>query len=249
MLWIIPILIIGCKNKTADPKKQPIGRKSPGLHYQILNRDNGKQTKFTIWIPPKHSPEKPTPLILALHFGGPVSDFYGQGVLDGMVRPALQELDAIIIAPDSVGGGWASKENQASVLALLDAVKSTYSIDQNKTLVTGYSMGGHGTWYFAAQHGDKFTAAIPIAGRPADATEIKIPIRAINSTNDQVVRIGPAQKAIENLRKSNPNADIVVIENATHYQRQPFVEALQKLKPWIEDVWDKNAAIDNSADQ
>jgi dienelactone hydrolase len=86
-------------------------------------------------------------------------------VLQILVRPALAELGAIIVAPDSLGGGWESAENERAVNQLLDAVLASYSIDTKKITITGFSMGGSGTWHVAAKFPQRFTAAIPMAGR------------------------------------------------------------------------------------
>ena len=53
-------------------------------------------------------------------------------------------------------------------MALLEGILETYNIDRARILVTGFSLGGRGTWFFATRHPDFFTGAIPIAGRPGD---------------------------------------------------------------------------------
>lgn len=46
----------------------------------------------------------------------------------------------------------------------LNAVKHQYAIDDNRTLVRGFSMGGATVWHIAAHYGGLFTAASPGAG-------------------------------------------------------------------------------------
>ena len=135
----------------------------PGIHQQLLPPDN---LRFSVAIPDGYESGRPVPLVLALHYGGTVTPFYGMGLLQGLVEPALRQLGAIIAAPDNVANGWSNPRSEANVLALLDAIQEDYSIDPGKTLLLGYSMGGMGTWYLAARHPERFKAAIPIAGRP-----------------------------------------------------------------------------------
>ena len=98
--------------------------------------------------------------MLALHFGGsPIGA--GRAVLDIFVGPALEELGAVIVAPDSLSGGWASSENERGVIELLDAVLDSYNIDETRVVVTGFSMGGAGTWDWAGRYPERFSAAIP----------------------------------------------------------------------------------------
>ena len=39
---------------------------------------------------PESAGEDPRPLIVSLHYGGPVSPWYGRGLLESVVTPALQ---------------------------------------------------------------------------------------------------------------------------------------------------------------
>src|SRR5882672_4687797 len=124
---------------------------SKGIHSQILQRPGAAPIHYAISIPAGASPSSPVPLILALHFGGDPQGA-GQAVLQILVEPALAEIGAIIVAPDSLGGDWETPENDRAVNQLLDAVIKTYSIDTKKIAVTGFSMGGKGTWYYAQKY-------------------------------------------------------------------------------------------------
>ena len=106
------------------------------------------------------------PLILALHYGGHGAPYYGKDILTGLVEPALREVEAIIVAPDCTGDDWTDAQSEEDVIALLDHVQGAYNIDPQRILVTGYSMGGIGTWHLAARHQDRFTAALVMAGVP-----------------------------------------------------------------------------------
>ena len=84
---------------------------------------------------------------------------------------------AIIVAPDSIRGDWNTAENERGVNLLLDSVLASlasYSIDTKKIVVTGFSMGGTGTWHFAQKYPQRFSAAVPLAGprrpRPGGAS-------------------------------------------------------------------------------
>ena len=216
------------------------GMKS-GLNLGILPGPNGERIFFSVHLPEAYfdNPDARFPLILALHPGGGNVDFYGQGVLDGLVRPALESLDPIILAPDSINGRWTSAENTQCVRHLLADAEQVLRIDRERTLVVGYSMGGQGVWHFAACMNDYFRAAIPVAGRLTKDASADIPVRAIHSRDDQTVRLGPTQSAIEKLKQENPQADIelIVLEGPSHFDREPYAKALAELKPWIEKIW------------
>ena len=47
---------------------------------------------------------------------------------------------------------------------LLDEVLSSYSVDIDRVYLTGFSMGGYGTWGLAMAYPESFAAIAPICG-------------------------------------------------------------------------------------
>jgi predicted peptidase len=213
---------------------------TPGLRYLELPRADGPATRYAISIPDSYSPGTPVPLILALHFGVRGGDAAGAGgdVVQILIGPALAELGAIIVAPDSVRGDWSSPENEKAVNALLDMVLAHYSIDKTKIAVTGYSMGGAGAWRFAEKFPERFSAAIPVAGRPpSSSSEWRLPVLAIHSHDDQVVPFAPTEARIAKLQKAGVNAKLIPLTGVTHYETHRFAGALRQAVPWLREVW------------
>jgi predicted peptidase len=214
---------------------------APGIHEMTLA--NGQ--RYTIAIPAGYTGAEPVPLVMALHYSGTVTPFFGRGVLEGLVEPALRDLGAIIVAPDAAAsnagaGAWATEAGEAVVLHLMDEMEATYNIDPAKTLLTGYSMGGMGSWYIGGRNQERFTAVLPMAGRPqADTTEIDwmIPLYVIHSRDDGLIDVGPTETAVGQLRWQGADVEFVVLEGVTHYDTELFVEPLREAVPWIERVW------------
>ena len=212
----------------------------PGLYNLKLLRVDGPTVRYAIDIPSNYTPSIPAPLILALHFGVRGDDAIGAGrdVMQILVRPALAELGAIIVAPDSVRGNWSSPENEKAVNTLLDMVTAHYAIDKTKVVVTGYSMGGAGTWHFAEKFPERFSAAIPVAGRPpASASGWRLPVLAIHSRDDQVAPFDPTQTRIAELQKAGVNAKLIPLTGITHYETNRFRDALRQAVPGLREVW------------
>jgi predicted peptidase len=213
---------------------------TPGLYSLSLPRADEPAIRYAISIPRNYSPSTPVPLILALHFGVGGGDAAGAGgdVVRILIGPALAELGAIIVAPDSVRGDWSSPENDKAVNALLDLVLARYSIDKKKVVVTGFSMGGTGSWHFAERFPELFSAAIPVAGRPpASASGWRLPVLAIHSRDDQVAPFGPTEARIVELRKAGVNAKLIPLTGVTHYETSRFRDPLRQAIPWLEEVW------------
>lgn len=210
---------------------------TPGIHEMMLP---GEGRRYTLAIPNGYTGQEPVPLIVSLHYGGTVTPFYGRGLVETLLAPALGSLGAIIVAPDSAAGGWANPTSEQHVLELLDYIDAHYNIDTDRTLITGYSMGGGGTWYLAPRHPERFRAAIVMAGRPqADSTSFdwESPIYVIHSTDDQVVPFDSTETTVERLRGQGASIELVVVDGISHYEIPRYRPYLAAAVPWIQRAW------------
>ena len=158
--------------------------------------------------------------------------------MKGIIGPALKELGAIIVAPDSVRGNWSTSENEKAVNVLLDMVMAQYAIDKNRVAVTGYSMGGTGSRHLAEKFPERFSAVLPMASRPpASAVGWRLPVLAIHSRDDQVVPFDPAAARIAELQKAGVNARLIALTGIAHYEAGRFREPLRQAIPWLQEVW------------
>ena len=236
-LWAGLILTIAILAPMTEAKSPQVPPPSSGVHSLTLQRAGGPPIHYAISIPAGYSPSSRVPLVLALHFAGD-PDGAGRAVLEILVRPALAELGAIIVAPDSLGGGWETAENDRAVNQLLDAAISSYSIDTGKIVVTGFSMGGRGTWHFGAKYPQRFSAAIPLAGvPPASAAGWRLPVLAIHSRDDEVAPIAPTEARIKELQQNGARAELIALTGITHFQTYRFVDGLRKAVPWLRETW------------
>ena len=209
----------------------------PGTYEMTLP---DAERPYTLIIPDGYTGEEPVPLIVSLHYGGRVTPFYGRGLLESLIEPVLRDLGAILVGPDSAAGDWANPVAEEHVLELMDYIGGQYNIDPSKTLLTGYSMGGRGTWYLAARHPERFKAAIPIAGLPQrDSTTIdwQTPMYVIHSAADQVLPLEPNRQAVEQLRARGAAIDLIVVDDISHNNVPGFQPYLRAAIPWIQEAW------------
>ena len=103
-------------------------------------------TRCSVSIPARDVHEGPRPLVLCLHYGGPVSPWYGRGLLESVVEPGLRALGAVIMAPDGDCPQWRNPACEAVCREALSYAKANFAIAEQKSLITGYSKGGIGTW-------------------------------------------------------------------------------------------------------
>ena len=218
--------------------------RSAGIHEQTITLGNNITLRYTLAIPEDLTSNQPVPLVLALHYGGTVTPFYGKGVLTQLVEPALRDLGAVMVAPDCPAGSWSTPDSDASVMLLLAELMQHYAIDKSRVLVTGYSMGGIGSWHFAARHADFFSAAIPIAGTPppgiANANPIA-PLYVLHSRQDELFPLDRIEQAVKQLNQKGQSAQLVAFDGPGHYEIAGFVPQLKAAVPWIRRVWNKTS--------
>ncbi len=226
---------------TPEPDYSRLEAKTPGIFRQVFDADDATRITFTIGIPNTYTGDDPVPLVVALHWGDQrIPPFFGDQLLRGIVLPAFHDLNAIFIAPDALGNSWTDPRNEKNVAALVEEVASAYNIDKGKVLLTGFSMGGQGTWHLASRNQDLYSAAIPIAGRPSkDALEIewKIPFYVIHSKRDAVVTIAATQAVVQELQRRGANVKFVELEDIKHNEAGRYVEHLRAAIPWLKQIW------------
>lgn len=200
--------------------------------------------RYTIAVPMGDSDQKPVPLILALHFAGHGIPYYGRLLLEELVVPALRDLGALIVAPDCTASSWCDPQSEADVLDLLDFVLAHYAVNAEKILVTGYSMGGNGTWYLAARHPDRFSAAVVMSGWPPEGVariNWKVPLYVIHSQDDEFIPLEPTRFTVNSLLERGAEVEFRILEGITHFDMYRYIEPLKSVIPWIDSLWQGRA--------
>lgn len=235
LLSIVSILITGCASTIEFPQKS-------GIYTREVILENNLKMRYTISVPETVSENIKIPLILALHYGGEVTPFYSKEYLNLLVRPALKKLEAIIAAPDCPGNGWANPEVESAVMEFLEIIKAQYNIDPNRIIITGYSMGGLGTWYLATRHHEMFSAAIPMSAIPdlGNTPVVKdLPFFVIHSRNDELLSIDLLKQFIQKYKSKGGVIKFQEVRGIRHYDTYHFIKPLKEAVPWIKKIWDQ----------
>ena len=212
----------------------------PGIYEERLERPDGSMLRYALSIPKGYEPDKPRPLVLALHYGGNVTPYYGKGFLVQLVEPGVKSLGAIVVAPDCPSRSWTNPTSESEVMALVEHILENYSVDRERILVTGFSLGGRGTWYMASRHADFFTAAIPMAGWPSEEMVEQVgdmPICIVHSVDDEVVEMEPTKNAVKSLEARDAPVKLITVRGITHYQVPDYARYLKQAVRWIEKKW------------
>jgi len=231
---IIAFTISGCVSNQVDPVVD---------ESRKVLRVGDTELFYGITIPDSYQYEKPVPLILALHYGGMFSDYYGRSFARQLIEPGLDQLGAIIISPTCPELNWTTEISEKAVIGLIDYIRSEYSIDSSKILVTGFSLGGEGTWHFAAKYPELFSIAIPIAGpvrrfTPEFLKNIQAPVYVIHSRDDEAVSFSQVEEMVNLLSYFGMYIEFRILEGMYHYEVSNYTVFLQESVPWIFSIWD-----------
>ena len=213
----------------------------PTVEHLVFTIDGHGEMPYAVSVPDGYDPDgDPRPLVLALHPGGISGQYYGSQYMRTTFEPALRHLGAVMVAPDVPTRRWSSDVADRGVMALLGQILDTYTIDRSRVLVTGFSLGGAGTWFFAGQHPDFFTGAIPIAGRSGDADTASfgtIPIHIIHSRADEVVPFAPAEEMSQRLEAAGHPVAFTPLDGVGHFNMGGYVESLRDAGDWMLAQW------------
>ena len=157
-----------------------------------------------------------------------------------IVLPALGDWNAIIVAPDCPTQSWTSAIARSAVLGLLDEVMAGHAVDRERMLVSGFSLGGIGTWFFATTYPERFTGAIPVAGSPRDfAIDAldEMPVFAIHSRDDELIPFDPTQAAVEALGRQGTPVRLTELRGVGHFTMGDYIEPLRVAGQWMLEHW------------
>ncbi|MFH0992687.1 MAG: dienelactone hydrolase family protein [bacterium] len=200
---------------------------------------------YTVALPENYSANDTLPLIVALHYGvsGEAKPYVGREFLEMFVEPSLRGLRSIMIAPDCpAGGNWMDKTSEQYVLMLIDSIKKDYKIYPKKIVLTGYSMGGRGTWYLAGNHQDIFSCGIIVAGEPPEmvySVDWKIPLYIIHGRLDVILPIEKTDEAVRKLTEKGVSIEYIVLDDAYHSPATRYILPLKLSISWIVGAWGK----------
>ncbi|MDA0766079.1 MAG: prolyl oligopeptidase family serine peptidase [Verrucomicrobia bacterium] len=124
-----------------------------------------------------------------------------------------------IIAPQCPDeNGWIGSKAD-SVLKIIEELVKKLPIDKKRIYLTGYSMGGYGTFHLLAQEPKLFAAGIPIAGggNPSSAGSFKkVPIWVFHGAKDPTVPVQQSRTMVEALKKERAEPKYTEFPDGNH---------------------------------
>ena len=166
---------------------------------------DGLVRTYLIHVPVSYDPDKPTPLVLALHGGGGNAEKTQKVTNNGFDKLSDKE-GFIVVYPNGIEKNWNDGrgvrryraqrdkiDDVAFIAALIDQLAEEYNIDRTRVYATGISNGAMMCLRLACELSDKIAAVAPVVGampvnltfscRPSESVSLLF----INGTDDPLV--------------------------------------------------------------
>jgi predicted peptidase len=236
---------------------------APRQETGFLNRSitiGGAAYRYQVYVPADYDPSRQWPVILFLHGGGETGSdglLQTQVGLGAAIRRFSERYPAIVVMPQAPAGPPnvpASVWQTASDVALgaLDATLAEFATDPSRIYLTGMSQGGHGTWYLAYHHPDRFAALVAICawvtetgGRPgvlpasgpspfaAVADRVKhLPTWIFHGDADTVVPVEESRRMNAALQAAGANVRYTELPGGNHNAWDPAYMSAE-LPAWL----------------
>ena len=140
----------------------PVNREeSSGGEYQGIYQHYG------LYIPTTYVPGTQSPALLWLHPRSGGTTHLAAAWVPGIIRQLGERSNRVVISPSARGSStWYVGRGHEDFRESWDDAMASWSIDPNRIVVAGHSMGGFGSYLIGLLYPDRFAAAFPISGPP-----------------------------------------------------------------------------------
>jgi len=186
---------------SASANDTPTPGKQVGQSFRS-QKNKEHSCRYLVFLPQSYKTKgKPSPLLLFLHGSGERGDDLERVKAHGPPKLVASRPDFpfVVVSPQVRP---TRRFDAAALLNLLDHVQATYNVDKKRTVVTGLSMGGAGTWAVANAAPERFSAIVPICGTSAIDLKrfLKLPTWVTVGGRDKPALVKSLQKTVADLR-------------------------------------------------
>ena len=208
-----------------------------GINDYSLKVPGNLTWDFRVIAPDLGNLEK-KPLFVHLH-GAAGGDPNAHKSTSCYIEPGLENIEAYIISPNGGLNTWEEPINQSQVMGLVTFALKYWNIDSSRVVVTGYSNGGNGSWFFSETQPQIFSAGIPMAssystiGTNGSPRKIETPLYVIHGENDELFPLAETQSWVEQSIEAGSQIELVIAEGLEHNEPCEYASYLQDGVEWL----------------
>ena len=200
------------------------GRQVTGPSFVEVTDARGYKALVLVPVNTGEAIDGKLPAILFLHGIGESGNDLNRLKQNGFPRilEGDQQFPFIFImpqCPSSTEWYYTNADNITAMRTFLDDILARFPIDPDRLYITGLSMGGIGSWYFAINLPSRFAALVPVAFRsdgwsPAPAKDI--PVWAFHGAKDGVIPLSKAQALVDQFKAVGGSVRFDIYSNGGH---------------------------------
>ncbi len=186
---------------------------------ECTGRYLGRLQPYALYVPSKPLPAKGFGLVISMHgLSANYNEFLGSHEVEQL---GDRGTGSIVASPEGRGpDGFYMSYAEADVFEMWADVARQYRLNPDLTDVSGYSMGGKGTYALASRWPDLWARAFPIVGPPTAAASFtalrNIPVLAWYGQTDELVGPQSSEQAFLNAQQAGIRYDHWVFTPAGH---------------------------------
>lgn len=195
---------------------------------------DGTDQPYGLYLPPGFDEQKAYPLVVMLHGAGSnhrlalrrvfgKSNANGENDVDASLYfPRWADVPYIVATPLARGTMGYQGVAEKDVWDMIADVKRRFKTDENRTYLTGLSMGGGGTLWLGLTRPDFWAAIAPVCPAPPEGTELylpnaaHLPTRFFHGDADPVVPMASVNKWVEGFKSSGTHVEYDVYPGVKH---------------------------------
>jgi pimeloyl-ACP methyl ester carboxylesterase len=189
---------------------------------------------YGLYLPPNYDPQKKYPLVIMLHGAGSnhrlaLRRVFGKSNANGendveatRYFPEWKEVDYIVASPYARGTAGYQGIPEKDVYDVLADVKKRFSIDEDRTYLTGLSMGGGGTLWLGMTRPDIWAAIAPVCPAPPKGTDdlaanaLNVPAHFFHGDQDGAVPVTVSRDWVKNLKALGSQVEYIEYPGVNH---------------------------------
>lgn len=178
-----------------------------GFFQHTLDLPEDGSRKYAVFVPPQYFTETDHkwPLLVVLHGSGEIGTDGVAPTQVGMgpyIAGRPKRFPFIAVFPQA-HAMWYRGVEEIAVYQIIEDVCKEYRVDLDRIYLTGFSMGGFGTWELGIRRPDLFAALVPICGAaPMDyvGNLVNMPVWVFHGAKDANVKVEGSRDAVARLK-------------------------------------------------
>lgn len=218
---------------------------TPGTTTDVILEipDPPYEYSFRVITPKMIDEVNGNPLVLSLHggVGGAGREAHKS---TQCIEPALESIHAFVLSPNADKVQWYELYNQEKIIRTLNLAVKNWPINTSKLVITGYSDGGNGTWFFAEVLPNVFSAGIALASSyntlstEGEGRKIETPLYVIHSSLDELFPFEQTQYWVNQTITAGSDIKFVMADGLSHYAPCDYTGYFEDAVQWLEqEVW------------